>query len=129
MKSTINQRIKEYLERKKITAETFGKPIGVSRQAVSQWMSNMNGPNASTIIKIIEIYPDINARWLITGNFSYENENILNEPIEEYKKIEKCSKCEVNERLIKSLSEQIEGLKRELFLVTKDDSYKQTKAS
>jgi hypothetical protein len=60
---------------------------------------------------------------------SISNRNYVNESIENYERKSKCKECDIKDKLIESFSEQIKGLKRELYLLTNDEAYKQTKAS
>lgn len=67
MYGEIVKRILEYMDRKKLTQEEFGRPLLVSRAAVSAWKNGQSSPAADRILEIIRVYGDIDANWLIRG--------------------------------------------------------------
>lgn len=65
---TVNERLKQYLELKGINQTDLGKMLNVSRSAINNWYGSKSGKiSPEKLIHIIEIFEDINARWLITG--------------------------------------------------------------
>lgn len=49
------------------TLEEFGKSIGVSAQAVSQWLSGRTRPDQKNLLKIASIYK-VDLNWLMSGD-------------------------------------------------------------
>ncbi|MDA3929540.1 MAG: helix-turn-helix transcriptional regulator [Prolixibacteraceae bacterium] len=73
----MKDRIVKFIESEHITAAEFADKIGVQRSSVSHVLNGRNNPGYSFIQKIIEAFPTINSRWLLTGDGSiYENNEI-----------------------------------------------------
>jgi len=68
MKESINQRFKKILDEKKINQADFAKLIGVSKQNVNNWYHNSSPISVDRIVQILEAYPDLDARWFLTGS-------------------------------------------------------------
>ena len=111
MTNSYGDRVKIYIDRKNIIKADFCKTINISPETLRRWLNNENKITANHLIKIIEMYPDIDARWLITGN-SDEKINIFSESKEEYLASNKSNKelIEVQRDLIKHLKIEIERL-------------------
>lgn len=67
MKKSINQRLAGWLDYKQISQVELGKNLGKQRAQINQWCNDTPIPDKS-ILEIIKIFPDINARWFITGS-------------------------------------------------------------
>jgi transcriptional regulator with XRE-family HTH domain len=63
----MKERILKLIEDEKITAAEFADRIGVQRSNVSHILNGRNNPGYTFIQKIIETFPLINSRWLLTG--------------------------------------------------------------
>jgi transcriptional regulator with XRE-family HTH domain len=63
----MKDRIQKLISEEKITAAEFADKIGVQRSNVSHILNGRNNPGFSFIQKILESFPAINPRWLITG--------------------------------------------------------------
>ncbi len=61
-----NQLIK-LMKDKDLTATRFADAIGVQRSSISHILSGRNKPSYDFILKIVEKFPDVNIKWLITG--------------------------------------------------------------
>jgi hypothetical protein len=66
----INQRVKDFIESREIKAVDFAKEIGLNSDRVSKWFRMKEKIPAEHIIIIIEKYKDIDARWLLTGEYA-----------------------------------------------------------
>lgn len=64
MKSTVKERLTEYLKTKRISKSEFGKVIGVSNAYVSAIRKTIS---TEKIQSIAASYPDLNIEWLLTG--------------------------------------------------------------
>ena len=72
----MKDRIIRFIEAEKLTAAEFADTIGVQRSSVSHVLNGRNNPGFSFIQKILESYPNLNSRWLLTGEGSmYEKTN------------------------------------------------------
>lgn len=67
----IKERVKQVAENKGIPLGKFFNEIGVSSTGFSGEKIK-KGINSETIQKIISIYPDVDAHWLVTGEFKKE---------------------------------------------------------
>lgn len=90
----MKDRIKEYMDYKSITAGELANILEVQRSNISHVLNGRNKPGASFIEKLLVSFPDLNARWLMTG----EGEMIYNSVASEF---------EVKEP-VKKVAEQIE---------------------
>lgn len=122
-KSTVKDRLIEYLRYKKINKSQFGRRIGVSSAFISS-MRNSMAPDK--IQSISSNYPDLNIAWLMTGDGLMIND--------EFKKEADCviedSKIDLNkvldilqkqtdsiaykDELLKKQAEQIERLSKKI---------------
>lgn len=67
MNSEIVKRILEFIDSMGYTQEQFGKPLLLSRGAVSAWKNGQSLPTADRVLEIIRVYEDIDANYLIRG--------------------------------------------------------------
>src|SRR5574344_35565 len=63
----MKDRILKFIYSEKLTAEDFADKIGVQRSNVSHVLNGRNNPGFGFIQKVLESFPSINSRWLITG--------------------------------------------------------------
>ncbi|HPR31094.1 MAG TPA: helix-turn-helix transcriptional regulator [Prolixibacteraceae bacterium] len=72
----MKDRISTFLEAEKMTSAEFADRIGVQRSNISHIMSGRNQPGFSFIQKMLEAFPKINSRWLITGEGSMYGDTV-----------------------------------------------------
>lgn len=63
----MKERIKKYMDHKGLSAAELADIIGVQRSNLSHILTGRNNPGASFIEKLLQTYPELDARWLITG--------------------------------------------------------------
>ncbi|WP_163711853.1 helix-turn-helix domain-containing protein [Mangrovibacterium lignilyticum] len=63
----MNIRIKQIMDYKQISSSELADTIGVQRSNVTHVLQGRNKPGFQFISKLLETFPDINAKWLITG--------------------------------------------------------------
>lgn len=63
----MKDRIKNYMEYKGISAGELATLLEVQRSNISHILNGRNMPGASFIEKFLISFPDLNARWLLTG--------------------------------------------------------------
>lgn len=63
----MKDRIKHLMDYKKLSAAELADLIGVQRSNVSHVINGRNNPSSVFIEKLLLTFPDLNARWLITG--------------------------------------------------------------
>ena len=63
------ERIQWILERYEDgSRRAMGRKVGLSGQAISAWARGETKPSGEGLAAIIRTYPEIRARWLLTGN-------------------------------------------------------------
>lgn len=63
----MKDRIKQYIEYKGISAGELAVILEVQRSNISHILNGRNKPGAALIEKLLLVFPDLNARWLLTG--------------------------------------------------------------
>ncbi|MBU1012411.1 MAG: helix-turn-helix domain-containing protein [Bacteroidetes bacterium] len=63
----MTDRINKILRFYKINSSKFAEEIGVQKSSISHVLSGRNKPSLDFIQKLLKVYPDINADWLIMG--------------------------------------------------------------
>jgi transcriptional regulator with XRE-family HTH domain len=63
----MKERIKKLIECKNIQPGEFAIILGIQRSNISHILNGRNKPGASLIEKILNLFPELNARWLLTG--------------------------------------------------------------
>jgi len=104
----INQRLKLFLDSKNFSNQDLRIVLGVkTRQQVSNWLLSKEKMPDKHILKLIELFDDLNARWLITGEGKM---NDLDDGVviaSDFKsKYHSCKICVEKEGMIKLLEKQ-----------------------
>lgn len=63
----MKERIKQFMDYKALNAADLADTIGVQRSNVSHVVNGRNNPSSTFIEKLLLTFPELNARWLITG--------------------------------------------------------------
>ncbi len=71
----MKDRIKKIIDYKGISAGELAEITGVQRSNISHIFNGRNKPGAQFIENFLNAFPEINARWLLTGNGSMLTEN------------------------------------------------------
>lgn len=66
MKNAVNERLGIFIDHLRITNVDFGDSINETKQVVGNWLSDTKIP-VTSLGDILRIYPQLNARWLLTG--------------------------------------------------------------
>lgn len=64
----MKDRIKEFIDYKGISAGELATSLDVQRSNISHILNGRNKPGAALIEKLLLVFPDLNARWLLTGD-------------------------------------------------------------
>ena len=126
----ILERLKEYIDYKKIAISVFEKSIGMSNASFGKSLKNGGAIGTDKLENILKIYNDINIDWLFSGNGNMISNKTNDEPVvagEPVVKYGKCKQCEEKERLIKEKEERIQELK-ETITILKDCKSKRNSA-
>lgn len=71
---SIIERIGQIVTKKGISMRSFEQTLGVSNGAIGNAIKKKSDVGSSVVSKIIEIYPDVNPIWLLTGVGNMQNE-------------------------------------------------------
>ncbi len=63
----MKERLKQFMDYKKITAADLADKIDVQRSNVSHVLNGRNKPASQFIEKLLLSFPDMDANWLLTG--------------------------------------------------------------
>ena len=63
----MKERIQQFLNYKQITPAEFANSIKVQRSNITHLLQGRNQPGFQFITKMLSVYPEINAKWLIMG--------------------------------------------------------------
>ncbi len=78
----MKDRIKKYMDYKSIPAGELANLLEVQRSNISHILNGRNMPGAAFIEKFLICFPDLNARWLLTGKGEMTSDiEILSEPV------------------------------------------------
>ncbi|MBK6348211.1 MAG: helix-turn-helix domain-containing protein [Bacteroidales bacterium] len=64
---SLNQRVDQFFRIKDISQQQIAKRLGVSRQAVNNWLSGNNPIPARHLIKMLSDFEKLNPQWLLNG--------------------------------------------------------------
>lgn len=110
---SLNIRLIKFINSKNLRNTEFARSIGVHKQKIYDYKNDKSKPNAETLESILNAYPELNARWLLTGKGE-----MLNSETSLDKITENCNKCDdLNERLdeykerVQELKERVEEQK------------------
>lgn len=79
------KRLEIILDFYSLSASGFADKIGVQRSSLSHLLSGRNKPSLDFILKIIEIFPDVDLYWILNGQGIFPKSDIKEIP--EIKKI------------------------------------------
>ena len=65
------KRLEILLDYYSISASVFADKIGVQRSSLSHLLSGRNKPSLDFILKIIEVFPDIDLYWILNGKGTF----------------------------------------------------------
>lgn len=64
---SLNQRVDQFFKAKEISQQTIAKRLGVSRQAVNNWLSGNQPIPSRHLIKLLSDFENLNPQWLLNG--------------------------------------------------------------
>ncbi len=104
MEKTVNQRLKKFVESKEFSAKEFAERFGANAKEINNWTTSTKIA-LPRLSELILAYPELNVRWLLTGQGKMtdeaEKENELNDKKHEY--LKECPLCKTKNELIDSL--------------------------
>jgi hypothetical protein len=81
MNSTIGQRLKEFIEYKRMEQVDFARSVGAPKQTLNHWLNNQS-ITVHWLTTIIQEYPDLNIYWLLLGTGDMINVSNGIKPVE-----------------------------------------------
>lgn len=86
------KRLEIILDYYNINASAFADKIGVQRSSLSHLLSGRNKPSLDFILKILDVYPEVDLYWILTGKGSFPKNSDVEKPIENKNLFEEISK-------------------------------------
>ncbi|MFH6996364.1 helix-turn-helix transcriptional regulator [Flavobacterium sp. FlaQc-57] len=65
------KRLEIILDYYALNASTFADRIGVQRSSMSHLLSGRNKPSLDFVMKILEVFPDVDLYWILNGKGSF----------------------------------------------------------
>ena len=69
------KRLEKLLEYYSLTASSFADKIGVQRSSMSHLLSGRNKPSLDFILKILEVFPEVDLYWILNGKGNFPKSN------------------------------------------------------
>lgn len=88
------KRLEIILEYYSLNASSFADKIGVQRSSLSHLLSGRNKPSLDFILKIIEVFPDVDLYWILNGK------GIFPKNSEQFEKIENTNTQVVKQNIL-----------------------------
>lgn len=79
------KRLEILLDYYSLNASSFADKIGVQRSSLSHLLSGRNKPSLDFILKILEVFPDVDLYWILNGKGTFpktesENSTVVTTP-------------------------------------------------
>jgi transcriptional regulator with XRE-family HTH domain len=84
----MHERLKNWMGIEGLKSSALADSIGVNRATISHILSGRNKPSIDFLEKLLNVYPNINANWLISG-IGYMQDNMDQKEVLVSKKIGK----------------------------------------
>ena len=76
-------RLKKWMDFEGLKSSELADNINVNRATISHILSGRNKPSINFLQKLLNVYPNLNANWLITGigymELNYENKKSISD--------------------------------------------------
>ncbi|PAM92869.1 transcriptional regulator [Flavobacterium sp. IR1] len=102
------KRLEIILDYYSLNASTFADKIGVQRSSMSHLLSGRNKPSLDFVLKILDVFPDVDLYWILNGKGSFPKRDEEIEPFKIEKDLE-------NEKVIAPISSQENSMTHDLF--------------
>jgi transcriptional regulator with XRE-family HTH domain len=79
------KRLELILDYYNLSASVFADKIGVQRSSLSHLLSGRNKPSLDFIIKVVEVFPEVDLYWILNGKGNFpksETNNIVSSNIQ-----------------------------------------------
>ena len=75
------KRLEIILDYYSLNASSFADKIGVQRSSLSHLLSGRNKPSLDFILKILDVFPDVDLYWILNGKGTFPKSEIKSETI------------------------------------------------
>ena len=65
------KRLEFLMDHYALSASSFADKIGVQRSSISHLLSGRNKPSLDFVLKILQLFPELNLYWLLDGSGTY----------------------------------------------------------
>ncbi len=94
------KRLEIILDYYNLSASAFADKINVQRSSLSHLLSGRNKPSLDFIIKVIEVFPEVDLYWILNGKGSFpKSENVVPTILEMENKSSSNANTETNPEL------------------------------
>lgn len=73
------KRIEIILDFYSLNASTFADKIGVQRSSISHLLSGRNKPSLDFVLKIMDVFPEVDLYWILNGKGTFPKSEVVNE--------------------------------------------------
>lgn len=80
-KEDFTKRLGIILEYYSLNASSFADKIGVQRSSLSHLLSGRNKPSLDFILKILDVFPEVDLYWILNGKGSFPKSELKTEQI------------------------------------------------
>ena len=70
-------RLEFIMEHYGLSASSFADKVGVQRSSISHLLSGRNKPSLDFVMKVLDIYPELNLYWLLNGSGTYLKNDVV----------------------------------------------------
>ena len=127
MENSVSKRLKEWLNKRELSASKFAEILGVQKSSISHILSGRNKPSFDFLQKFKEHYPDLDIEWFITGTAASDTKNIdkdKDKEIEVFQSKEITKKGEEQDNKPPFIGNNKNDLIDYIMIVYKDDTFK-----
>ncbi|MEN9913687.1 MAG: hypothetical protein RL528_420 [Bacteroidota bacterium] len=75
------KRLEIILDYYSLNASSFADKIGVQRSSLSHLLSGRNKPSLDFILKILDVFPEVDLYWVLNGKGSFPKSDVISESI------------------------------------------------
>lgn len=75
------KRLEIILDYYSLNASSFADKIGVQRSSLSHLLSGRNKPSLDFILKILDVFPDVDLYWILNGNGTFPKSELKSDTI------------------------------------------------
>ncbi|MGS0528280.1 helix-turn-helix domain-containing protein [Zobellia nedashkovskayae] len=68
------KRLEHLLQYYGLSASSFADKINVQRSSISHLLSGRNKPSLDLVLKVVNVFPDVNLYWLLNGKGSFPSD-------------------------------------------------------